>query len=57
MGHDAQCELGKGSRRAGECKCAERAYERDPMLDEDGFPIPLGRAHGTAAPLRLGDGR
>ena len=48
MAHDEACEL---TAIRNTCKCAIRAYERDPMLDEDGAPIALGKRHGTAAPL------
>lgn len=49
MGHDKDCEIvhrGGGT----SCECAVRAYERDPMLDENGTPIPLGARWGTMAP-------
>jgi hypothetical protein len=47
MKHDERCE-----RRPewNTCNCATRAYRRDPMLDEDGQPIPLQTPYGTMAP-------
>jgi hypothetical protein len=49
MVHDERCELRKKFPSTF-CACAQRAYDADPMLDEDGAPIPLGRAYGTARP-------
>lgn len=48
MAHDEQCEVTRRGMHT--CGCAQRAYDRDPMLDEDGKPIRLGRAYGTARP-------
>ena len=53
MSHDEQCEIRTSQFAREVCNCAERAYNSDPMLDDDGRPIKWGRGYGTAAPLRM----
>ena len=50
MKHDDRCERRKQFASAS-CLCAQRAYEADPMLDENDEPIPWGRSYGTARPV------
>lgn len=45
MLHDERCEakaaIEKGWPPRYDCNCAQRAYARDPFLDEDGKPVPI----------------
>ena len=54
MKHDEACEMRMGRFERHMCNCAKRAYEADPMLDEDGQQIRFGTRWGTALPLSHG---